>query len=145
MLTSMPDIDFERSYFFDHGLRFACQGCGSCCTGAPGTIYIDQTEIQRIAGYMGMETAPFIEKFLYPFKDSYSIHEDDQGACLFFNNGCIVYPVRPLQCRSYPFWFCNLRSASRWRHVQRECPGIGRGRLFAKSEIMSIARATMHI
>lgn len=145
MFTSILNIDFERSYFFDHGLRFACQGCGACCTGAPGTIYVDQTEIQRIAGYIRMETAPFIEKYLYPFKDSYSIHEDDQGACLFFNNGCTIYPVRPLQCRSYPFWFCNLRSASRWRRIQHECPGIGRGRLFAKSEIMSMARATMHI
>lgn len=143
-MTDLP-IDFERPYFFDPGLRFACQGCGACCTGAPGTIYVHPIEIERIARHLGIKAASFIDQYLYPFKDSYSIDEDEQGACLFYNNGCRIYPVRPLQCRTFPFWFSNLRSMSRWQRIQQECPGIGCGRLYTKAEIVSIACSTMHI
>ncbi|MDA8138834.1 MAG: YkgJ family cysteine cluster protein [Desulfobacteraceae bacterium] len=134
----------ERPYFFDAGLRFECQRCGVCCTGAPGTIYMGPDEIDLVAGHCQISRQQFIATYLYPFKDSYSLREDDQGRCLFFNAGCTIYEVRPLQCRSFPFWFSNLRSPARWARLRQDCPGIGRGRLYSKEEIMAWARQTEH-
>jgi hypothetical protein len=133
----------DRAYFFDQGLRFECQRCGQCCTGESGTIYVGPEEIAPIALYLGIAPELLIETRLYPFKDSYSVREDALGSCVFYNQGCGIYPVRPRQCASYPFWFSNLRSAARWRALRGECPGIDQGRLYSKEEILARVQAAM--
>lgn len=133
----------DHTYFFDQGLNFECQRCGQCCTGESGTIYVSPKEMVTLAGHLGITVDLLIETYLYPFRDSYSIREDDQGRCLFYDRGCGIYPVRPLQCSSYPFWFSNLRSEKRWRALLRECPGIGRGRLYTKAEILERVQSAM--
>ncbi len=133
----------QRSYFFDQGLRFACQQCGGCCVGEPGTIYVSQAEIEVISATLDLPIEVFTARYLYPFRDSFSIKEDDRGRCLFFDDGCTIYDMRPIQCRTYPFWFSNLRSQERWRAVEGQCPGIGRGRRFAKSEILDMIQKSM--
>lgn len=132
----------QRSYFFDRGLHFGCQRCGTCCTGAPGTIYVGSDEIGPIADQLNISNGQCITKYLFPYKDSFSIREDAQGRCLFFEDECAIYSVRPFQCRSFPFWFDNVRSELRWAKIQRQCPGIGKGRWYSKEEIMALARRT---
>ena len=39
---------------------------------------------------------------------------------------CRVYPVRPVQCRAWPWWQENLASPERWAECARRCPGIGK-------------------
>ncbi len=134
----------QRSYFFDPGIRFECQQCGACCGGEPGTIYLSRTEVFEIAGYLNMAAAEWVGRFCYPYKDSYSLDEDAQGRCCLFDNGCTVYPVRPMQCRTFPFWFSNLRSIERWRKVEQACPGIGMGRHYDRDQILAIVRSTLH-
>jgi len=46
---------------------------------------------------------------------------DDQGKSL-----CSVYPVRPHQCKTWPFWPENLTSARDWADAARTCPGMAR-------------------
>jgi uncharacterized protein len=133
----------DRAYFFDPGLRFACQRCGQCCTGAPGTIFVGPDEIGPMADRLGMAVEPFIATYLYPFKSSYSIAEDPQGNCLFFDQGCTLYTVRPLQCRTFPFWLSLLRSKKRWLEMQHQCPGIGQGRLYSRQEILARVHRAM--
>jgi uncharacterized protein len=135
----------NRAYFFDQGLCFACLRCGACCTGAPGTIYVGPGEIALIADLLKLPLAVFMDRYLYPFKESFSIREDSLGNCLFFKNGCAIYAVRPLQCRTFPFWFDNLRSETRWLETARRCPGIGQGRRYRKDELVEMARGTMMI
>ncbi len=65
------------------------------------------------------------------------------GRCLFYDDGCSIYPVRPDQCKTYPFWFENLRSVKKWRRLSRECPGIGCGPLYSKDKILKIVQSTM--
>jgi len=132
---------FNRSCFFDDGLRFECQRCGACCTGEPGTIYVGPDEILRIAEFLQTTTANFVEHYLYPFRDSYSIRERADGRCFFYASGCTIYPVRPNQCKSFPFWFDNLRSEIHWRKVSDRCPGIGQGRLYSKEQILEIVQS----
>ena len=134
----------QRSYFFDQGIRFTCKQCGACCVGEPGTIYVSASEIIAVTRHLDTTKEDFINHYCYQFKDGYSIREDARGRCLFFDDGCTIYPVRPLQCRTFPFWFSNMRSEQRWSRVKRHCPGIGSGRLYSRDEILSISQSTMH-
>ena len=99
----MNELDRHR-YFFDSGIRFQCQRCGACCTGAPGVIRASDAEATAIAGFLGLPVRQAIRTLMYPWEDGYSIREDDDGRCLFYDEGCRIYPVRPRQCRTFPFY-----------------------------------------
>ena len=133
----MNELDQHR-YFFDSGIRFQCQRCGACCTGAPGVIRVSDEEAMAIADFLDQPVQEAIDALLYPWENGYSIREDDDGRCLFYDEGCRIYPVRPRQCRTFPFWTAILRSQDRWDSVRRSCRGVGKGRLFAKHEILDI-------
>jgi hypothetical protein len=134
---------YNRSYFFDQGLRFECKRCGVCCTGDPGIIYVDKNEVARIAEYISVRASRFIEKYLFPVRTGYSIGEHADGRCLFYKDGCSIHPVRPSQCKTFPFWFENLRSSKKWRKMARECSGIGCGPLYSKEQILEIVQSNM--
>ena len=133
----------QRSYFFDEGLRFECRRCGDCCTGAPGVVRASSKEVTDMAAYLEMTLSQAIDAFLSPWENGYRIKEDGHGRCLFFENGCRIYPVRPAQCRTFPFWFSNLRSEARWESIRRQCPGIDTGRRHTKNEILDILKCSM--
>jgi Fe-S-cluster containining protein len=145
MNQTQSDLLELRPYFFDAGIHFQCQQCGACCTGDPGTIYVSRVEIVSLAAHLHLPMDEFIRRYLYPFKDSYSIGEHEDGRCLFFDSGCTIYPQRPHQCRTFPFWFSNLRSEEQWRQIREACPGIGQGRLYSRDEILAIIRTTLRI
>ena len=130
----------KRNYFFDNGIRFSCQKCGKCCTGSSGTIYVSDSEIESIAEFLCCSIMEMKTKFLYPFKDSYSIHEKENGDCIFYDrkNGCKIQPVKPMQCSTFPFWVENMRSTYKWKLICQECIGIGVGKVYSKEEILSI-------
>ena len=135
----------DRQYFFDDGIRFECRRCGSCCTGEPGIIYVDEQEITLIADFVELPREIFVQRCLYPFQDSYSIRETADGRCIFFENGCAIYPVRPIQCSTFPFWFQNLRSEQSWDEVALRCPGIGKGKKHTREEILDSVGLSFHI
>jgi Fe-S-cluster containining protein len=73
--------------------------------------------------------------------------------CIFLNHGlhglrglhgsqkrCIIYPVRPGQCRTWPFWSDNLTNPNAWNKAAQKCPGINQGRLYTCDEIEKIKR-----
>jgi len=61
-----------------------------------------------------------------------SLREFANGDCVFLDprtRGCTVYPVRPAQCRTWPFWNSNLVSEEAWDRAHEKCPGMGQGDL----------------
>lgn len=132
----------HRRYFFDEGLRFGCTQCGLCCTGDPGIVYVDMDEAKRIAAFLAIPFDVLTERMLDPFKDGFTVREAEQGRCIFYENGCVIYPVRPIQCMTFPFWFQNMRSVSAWEQARIRCPGIGRGRRFTREEIITLVQAS---
>ena len=135
---------FEREYFFDDGIRFGCVQCGCCCTGEPGIVKVSWGELDLIAHTLGVTAKQLLDKgVVEPYQAAYRLHEDPQnGNCVFFeNNGCRIYNARPRQCRTWPFWFHNMRNEENWEAVAACCPGIGQGRLYTREEILALLTA----
>lgn len=131
------------SYFFDAGLHFTCQQCRVCCTGTPGIVRVATAEIEAIAAFLKMTPQRLTEDYLVDLNGVSSIAEHADGRCRFYADGCRIYPVRPRQCRTYPFWLSILRSERNWRREGRQCAGIGQGRIYSREEILDLVARDM--
>lgn len=136
----MPSPDADTPWYRD-GLSFSCTRCGACCTGAPGYVWVNTEEIARIAEYRGESLESFSKKFVRRVGNRYSLNEKPGGDCIFWDKteGCTVYPARPIQCQTWPFWPENLVDRDAWDHVTSVCPGSSRGQWFSLDEIRASA------
>ncbi len=124
--------------WYKDGLRFTCTGCGDCCTGAPGYVWVNKEEIARLAAEVGIEVEAFERKYVRRIGIRKSLVEFPNGDCVFFDNEtrkCTVYASRPRQCRTWPFWKSNVRTPEAWENTCEICPGSGSGRLYQLEEI----------
>jgi len=124
--------------WYSEGLHFSCTGCGACCTGAPGYVWLKQGEGQRIADFLTIGYEEFVERYTIYEYDRYSLKERADGDCIFFNSDtrqCTVYPARPVQCRLWPFWRDILSKKEHWDTTAESCPGMNRGRFHSAEEI----------
>jgi len=139
------------------GLRFECTQCGNCCTGGPGYVWISDAEIDRLARHLGLSQEDTIQQYCRPLGERFSLREQRNAAglydCIFLKEVpwenaageqvqhscriCTIYPVRPLQCRTWPFWEGNLANEENWRRAGQRCPGIGRGPVRDRQHIES--------
>ena len=107
----------------------ACSSCpGNCCIGESGYIWISENEILNLAKYLKISQNEVREKYLYKASYKYSIKEiqldENNFSCCFFNvekKQCMIYEVRPMQCRTFPFWEYFKENID---EVVTECPGI---------------------
>jgi uncharacterized protein len=144
------------------GLSFTCTQCGNCCTGGPGFVWISSREIDRLADHLQLSREQVIDRYCRKVQGKYSLkeHRNPRGQydCTFLkevkvaagNGGkvihtkrvCTIYPVRPLQCRTWPFWSENLSSPERWNRSAQKCPGMNRGeRTFTREQIEALRDA----
>ncbi|MCZ6817179.1 MAG: YkgJ family cysteine cluster protein [Planctomycetota bacterium] len=122
----------SREKWYAGGLHFSCTQCGNCCTGPPGFVWVKRWEIDKIATFIGREGKGLTQQHLRRVGVRYSLTERVNGDCCFLKTEggkriCSIYPVRPLQCRTWPFWGVNLRSSSTWNEAAVTCPGINKG------------------
>jgi uncharacterized protein len=106
----------------------ACESCnGACCVGESGYIWLTPKEITAISDYLEQDESYFREGYLNKVGYKFSIKERVNGEsheCLFFDTEkkrCTIYPVRPTQCRTFPFWDYFKQNPS---EAKEECPGI---------------------
>lgn len=112
--------------WFKEGLRFKCTGCGKCCTGEPGYVWVTPEEIQEMADFLDMPLDDFATQYIREISGSYSLKElPPENDCVFLKEGqCSVYGARPRQCRTFPFWKENLESKKAWQECAAKCEGI---------------------
>ena len=120
----------------------------SAATAAGGhraIVWVDAEEIARLAAYRGESVDQFSRRYVRRVGDRYSLIEKPGGDCIFWDEqaGCTVYPARPVQCRTWPFWAENIESPADWEHVRSVCPGSGRGQWFSLEQIQASARQTL--
>ena len=125
--------------WFKDGLRFRCTRCGDCCTGAPGFVWVDDGELAAIAEYRGESVEEVTALYTRLAKCGRTLREKDNGDCVFYDRraGCTIYPVRPRQCRTWPFWESNVASPEAWQRTCEVCPGSGKGDLISAEEILA--------
>jgi Fe-S-cluster containining protein len=126
----------EETWYKD-GLRFHCTRCGNCCTGEPGHVWVNAEELAAIALHRGEPVEEVVALYTYLAYRGRSLREKGNGDCVFFDRqaGCTIYPVRPRQCRTWPFWESNVRSPEEWERTCAVCPGSGQGDLIPSEEI----------
>jgi Fe-S-cluster containining protein len=123
--------------WYKSGLRFRCTRCGNCCTGEPGHVWVNAREIAAIAEHRGESVEEVIGLYTRLAQRGRTLREKANGDCVFYDRaaGCTVYPVRPRQCRTWPFWESNVRTAGTWARTCAVCPGSGQGELISAEEI----------
>lgn len=136
-------MSFEAELPWYHaGLRFECTQCGNCCTGSPGFVWVTDEDLRAIADHLDKPIGEIRLLHTRPARGKLSLTEFANGDCTFLDprtRGCQVYPVRPVQCRTWPFWNSNIVSPEAWEETCRECPGSGQGELHSLETIQQRA------
>lgn len=118
-------LNNDKPWYAD-GLQFKCTECGKCCTGGPGYAWVTKEEIQAIADHLNLTTTAFGKKYLRYINGRYALLEKNVTFdCIFLKDKkCQIYPVRPVQCRTFPWWAENLTSPEAWQEAAKHCEGI---------------------
>ena len=143
-----PPSPQAEGRWYGAGLPFKCTACGNCCksNGEYSHVYLRDEEVGTIAEHLGLDPVLFLREHLV-VEDGWITLQPDLPQCQFLGSDgrCGIYPVRPVQCRTWPFWEINLDEAT-WRgEVNGICPGSrgdGDAELHSPEKIEGIAKAT---
>jgi hypothetical protein len=121
-------------------LRFACQkGCTRCCE-VKGFVYLSEADVRRAAEFLGMTQSAFEDQYTIRYRHVIRLRKPLEGQCHFLEaGGCSIHPVKPTQCRLYPFWPEMVESVAHWEEAGKTCPGIGKGELIQIGTACEIA------
>jgi len=141
-MTPGADHPYEPTPWYAEGLRFACRACGRCCGGAPGYVWVDKEEVAAMASHLGMTARQFRRQYLRRLWRGLCLKEKSNYDCVLLDAAgrCVAYEVRPLQCRTWPFWPTNLVSRRAWDDAARRCPGMNSGPLYRLEQIDALRK-----
>jgi len=95
-------------------------------------VHVRVLDVETMAHHLDLTPAALAQRHLKRVHGRLCLLERPDGDCTLLDplrRTCLVYPVRPLQCRLWPWWSVNLASPEAWQAAARECPGIGQGSL----------------
>jgi uncharacterized protein len=112
--------------WYEKGLRFSCTQCGKCCTGKPGYVWLDDEDLDQILTYLNITIDEFANKYLRLVDGRIALRERGVNYDCVFLKGkqCQIYPVRPKQCKTFPWWPQILESRENWEKTAIYCEGI---------------------
>ena len=136
-----------KPFFETHALHFSCTRCGRCCE-APGdyVVYLSTPEAERIRIQRGLSRSWFRRKYLKRLEDGQLVlapGTDDRCIFLDARGRCGIYAVRPVQCRTYPFWPEIAGSRRAWLSERHRCEGIDRGEVVPVEKIRRAVKACL--
>ena len=112
--------------WYKEGLKFQCTGCGKCCTGSPGYVWISPEEIAEAANFLQISPEEFTRRYTRRIGNRLSLKENSTTYdCTFLKDKqCRIYGARPKQCRTFPWWKENLETQEEWDEAASRCEGI---------------------
>jgi len=143
-------MDFRHVIHSRRGVRFHCISCGRCCSGeSEGLVFLYRDDIRTITTYLKISEADFLLTYCdvvdVAYKGDYvptiilKLNAATSNCILQKKDGtCLIYPVRPFQCASFPFWQLNLANEQAWVKIKKACPGFSakiHGHLYTIDEI----------
>jgi uncharacterized protein len=118
-MNRIPESEFKKTVYFH------CIPCGQCCLakGDYGYVYLTRGDRRKLARHLGLSTRQLVQRYCIRSGDEYYF-KDSRERCVFLENTrCAIYPARPHQCITWPFWKENLNPEG-WRNgVLPFCPG----------------------
>lgn len=140
----------RKAPWYAAGLAFECAECGACCAGPDeGYVWVTDEDIAAIARHLAISEQEMRARYVRQVAARTSLIEDPVSKdCVFLRpagqgaRSCAIYPVRPVQCRTWPFWPSNLDTPDTWALAQVKCRGVNRGALHTCDEIDAQRKAT---
>ena len=108
-----------------------------------GDVYLTEDDADRIAAHLELTPAEFRER--------HCVHEDEElllvgrskDPCRFVTaTGCSIHEVKPVQCRTFPYWPEYVVNKRSWKNLSRFCPGIGVGAIIPVEQVRTDAQET---
>jgi Fe-S-cluster containining protein len=120
--------------------RFECQpDCSNCCQ-VEGQVYLTEADLPRIAAFLSISTEDFENRYVYRTARQLRLRKPPDRQCHFHrDNRCAIHPVKPTQCRTFPFWPELIENEDAWMEAARYCPGMGKGELVQIEAATAIA------
>lgn len=127
----------------EFNFRFECQPeCTQCCTMA-GDVYVTEDDADRIAAHLELTPAEFREQYCLYENDELRLLGRSKDPCRFVTAaGCSIHEVKPVQCRTFPFWPEYVGNKRSWKNLSRFCPGIGVGPIIPVEKVRADAQET---
>ena len=116
-------------------------------------IYLTEKDVCAISKKTGMRPQDFVDT-LYDYSECYVKIEDEgrrvildlpvmkskeDTTCVFYREGCGIYPVRPVACRLFPFRVEEetLPNGDILLNISYNptCPGIGKGKMVDRRKL----------
>jgi hypothetical protein len=116
-------------------------------------IYLTEKDVHAISNRTGMRPSDFVDT-LYDYSECYVKIEDEgrrvildlpvmkskeDTTCVFYQEGCSIYSVRPIACRLFPFRVEEetLDNGDILLNISYNptCPGIGKGKMVDKKKL----------
>jgi Fe-S-cluster containining protein len=114
----------DYPFVFEQDACFTCKG--NCCRWG-GYVWVNEDDLISMAEVMKLSLDEFANEYIKAAYGRLSIQErlrDGEYHCAMFNHSnhrCLVYEVRPEQCRTFPYW---EQYKSNYVKVLELCPGI---------------------
>jgi Fe-S-cluster containining protein len=105
----------NRVVVLDPGVNYVCQRCAACCKW-PGDVRIEDDEVPRIARFLGLSEADFIQCYtrLRSNRQGLSLMEKPNHECIMLEgDACRIHAVKPEQCDGFP----NKWNFPGWRQI----------------------------
>lgn len=145
------------------GIKFECTKCGACCREDSLLVTVTGRDIARLSAGLGLEPNEVIKAldfYLVSGKDlpkglrvvtplntekgrAYvALKKMENGDCIFLkDNLCMIHPIRPAVCMSFPYVFQNNGFDTKWglSALREICLGLGSGPEVNISDLKELA------
>ena len=84
-------------------------------------MYITEDDLSRAAAYVKLPVAEFEAKYVVRTKNTLRLRKPQGAQCHFLRDtGCSIHPVKPVQCRLFPFWPELVENRADWDEAGQE-------------------------
>lgn len=144
--------------------KFECTKCGACCCDEFLLVTVTGYDLVKIAAILGLGPDELLKALdFYIVSDGITtpigleripsvqterglafmaLKKMENGDCIFLKEDlCMIHPVRPLVCRSFPFVFTESEGQRNWGLSAKKeiCPGLGQGLQISEDDIDDLA------
>ncbi len=144
--------------------RFECLKCGVCCKQPNIIITVTGHDIVRLSRGLNLSSKELMRALdFYLLENTELVPEGlrdipavmterglayvalkklEDASCVFLSDDlCLIHPIRPSSCVTFPFTFRMDSGAMMWGLSAKKeiCPGIGRGEIVSELELYRMA------